>query len=169
LGGYSGFLAKQFEDNLPRHSRDRRSSSIRFAGAEAKPVSMFASAVACRAQDMPKESSLRTTSKSNGSRAIMDLAGGLGDRRSRSFCRPREAGNDRGREESPDTVLSHQEKGNAPGNARGAVAGSSLCYCSRKVPQRIDRRRSSTVASSQVNLGDVFPSLVSLGKGEKVG
>jgi len=50
------------------------------------------------------------------------LAGGPGDRWSnyRKMV---------GREESPDTVLSHQEMGNAPGNARGApwVAQASAC------------------------------------------
>ena len=32
-----------------------------------------------------------------------------------------------GREESPDTSSAQAEKGNAPGNARGAVAQTSVC------------------------------------------
>jgi hypothetical protein len=62
-----------------------------------------------------------------------------------------------GREESPDTETAQavslrpsglRVKGNAPGNARGAVVAAAFrggrCDGSRTVPQRIYRRRSDT-------------------------
>jgi len=83
-------------------------------------------------------------------KVIIGLAGGPGDRRSGHRMMV-------GREESPDTVLSHQGKtlirlarmramGNAPGNARGAIGdgtgfGLYRPIRSRKVPQKMYRPR----------------------------
>jgi hypothetical protein len=99
-------------------------------------------------------------------KAIIVLAGGPGDRWSghRKMA---------GREESPDTVLSHQGKGNAPGNARGAiwvarVSGSRrTSSLTESATENIPpAKRHGGIA--QENLWGVFEQLVSFGKGEKV-
>jgi hypothetical protein len=79
-----------------------------------------------------------------------------------------------GREESPDTVLSHQEKWATrlvtPGERFGwhrlspVPAGSLTESATENVPPA---ERHGGIA--QENLRDVFAQLVSFGKGEKVG
>jgi len=63
--------------------------------------------------------------------------------------------------------------GNAPDNVRGRGRGAGLkpgaTMASRKVPQRIDRRRSERGGIAQVNLRDADEMQATLGKGEKVG
>jgi len=93
-------------------------------------------------------------------------------------------------EESPDTVERHAghlrtlqgeremaggslNMGNAPDNVRGRSRNAGLkpgaTTASRKVPQRIDRRRSEHGGIAQVNLRDADEMRATLGKGEKVG
>jgi hypothetical protein len=89
---------------------------------------------------LTKVSEIRT-----GFKVIMSVAGGPGDRWSghRKMV---------GREESPDTVLSHQEKWATrlvtPGERLGwHRLGLCRPIHSRKVPQKMYRRRNGTVAS----------------------
>ena len=60
------------------------------------------------------------------------------------------------REESPDTALRQQRKGNAPGNARGrgwmAERKSCQTTASRKVPQKTNRRERMLCDGPQGNL-----------------
>jgi len=108
----------------------------------------------------------------------MKVAGGPGDRWSghRKMA---------GREESPDTVLSHQEnpspakcwfraRGNAPGNARGGTWAAQASACAGRFAHGKCHRKCTAGGTqhggiTQVNLRDVFEQLVSFGKGEKVG
>jgi hypothetical protein len=79
-----------------------------------------------------------------------------------------------GREESPDTVLSHQEKWATrlvtPGGRFGrrklrlVLAGSLTESATENIPPA---KQHGGIA--QENLRDVFDKLVSFGKGEKVG
>ncbi len=98
----------------------------------------------------------------------MEVAGGPGDRRSghRKMA---------GREESPDTVLSHvRNKGNAPGNARGALwvtqaSAGAVRIAHGKCHRKCTAGDAQHGGIAQENLRDVFESLASFGKGEKVG
>ena len=91
-----------------------------------------------------------------------------------------------GREESPDTVLSHQGKtprplsadegpvGNAPGNARGAIGVAQASagvgrFAHGKCHRKCTAGGTQHGGIPQENLRDVFEQLVSFGKGEKVG
>jgi hypothetical protein len=90
------------------------------------------------------------------------MAGGPGDRWSglRKMA---------GWEESPDTVLSHvRNKGNAPGNARGAVrvaqaSACTVCIAHGKCHRKCTAGDAQHGGIAQVNLRDVFESLASFG------
>jgi len=56
-----------------------------------------------------------------------------------------------GREESPDTDLRQQGMGNAPGNARGAVAQTLVCASCVRLEKRPPAERTRTKACATVH------------------